>query len=125
MKTLDGPRTAADAAREVFLQHFATASHRCDYVAIVKAQEALKSAYDLYAPIAANANLATTYFAGHGIDHATSLAKLTTEIVTKVRTKEQRDHPFGNIDFLLLLYAALLFHDIGMSIPGDSHTSLD
>lgn len=99
-----------DAARHFKVSHSERAA----------AAAALNELFERYEQSAFFSAANIPYFASHGTDHGVRLAEIATMVLKGVpRNGSKLTRNIGNAEALVLLFAALLLHDVGMSIGDD------
>ena len=81
------------------------------------ARSAIRELFSEYEPTAQFSLPATPYFASHGPDHGVRLSQVATSILETLRPETSQWKQMASAEFLVLLFGALLLHDIGMAIP--------
>src|ERR1700709_2907330 len=127
MSTADSGAASSDEAE--FLKAFFIC---CDHLGSAEkdnsvfAGEALRALFRAYVPQAKFSPPATPYFADHGVRHGVSLANFLARLSRElpVRKTAGRFCAFRSLECLVLTFASILMHDIGMSMPSPSDSSL-
>lgn len=78
-----------------------------------KAKDAVKDIYNFAKPTLKHANAFMPFFADHGATHVHNLAKKLSEIPAEMLND---GHILKDIDALVILFSAIILHDIGMGV---------